>query len=138
MLWLEMSNDVENKSGSNFKWKIQRKKSSSTIVANVSVFVFGVNWSYLLYVDGETALSGGCLFTFGLTLLTCLMEFTCILTDCCCCGPVCCGCCCALSCCDEPVIPPFDRRFRLITAITMQMQNVFSQLNKTITCLSEG
>lgn len=82
------------------------------------VFFCHVDWFiYLLYVDGETAFSGGCLFTFGLTLLTCLMEFTCILTaDCCCCGPVCC-CCCALRCCDEPVIPPFDLRFRLMTKI---------------------
>lgn len=91
--------------------------------------------AYLLYDDGETALSGGCLFTFGLTLLTCLMEFACMLTDCCCCSCCCCcwcgfscccsccccgpinwGCCCALSCCDEPVMPPFDRRLRFITA----------------------
>lgn len=87
---------------------------------------------YLLYDDGETALSGGCLFTFGLTLLTCLMEFACMLTDCwccscccccwfccccccCCCGPINCGCCCALSCCEDPVMPPFERRLRFIT-----------------------
>lgn len=77
--------------------------------------------SYLLYVDGETALSGGCLFTFGLTLLTCLMAFACPTVwlgcwfCCCCCCWDCCCCCCAFSCCTEPVIPPFERRFRLIT-----------------------
>lgn len=130
------------------KWNRQRRdqcpctaQGHSRIKVDVCVefmkeeFFFA--YSYLLYVDGETALSGGCLFTFGLTLLTCLMEFACILTDCCCCscccccwcwfcccccsccccccGPINCGCCCALSCCDEPVIPPFERRFRFIT-----------------------
>ena len=29
----------------------------------------------LLYDDGDTKLSGGCLFTFGFTLLTCFVEF---------------------------------------------------------------
>lgn len=58
---------------------------------------------YLLYVDGEITLSGGCLFTFGLTLLTCLMEFNWRLP------------CCTFNCWLEPVKPPFGRRFRLIT-----------------------
>lgn len=76
---------------------------------------------YLLYVEGETTFSGGCLFTFGLTLLTCLMEFICAFG------------CWAFSCWLEPVKPPLVRRLRFITERVNWIKYYF--LNAFVFCL---
>lgn len=100
-----------------FKKKKQRKMTSHNwllccclveLKARTIKMVKNDFWLYLLYVDGETTLSGGCLFTFGFTLLTCFMELFCAFGCCCCCWLT-------FNCWFEPFMPPLVRRFRFIT-----------------------
>lgn len=72
----------------------QKTNISRVIVNKANIEIVGIDdddfigqFVYLLYVDGETTLSGGCLFTFGFTLLTCFIELFCAF-----------GCCVAFNC----------------------------------------
>lgn len=91
---------------------------------------------YLLYADGDMASldSPAGLFTFGLTLLTCLIEFAGAFATWCwrCDG---CNCCCnwLLGCC-APATPPFDRRSRFITGNRQNGNQSISAIIMAIIC----